>query len=512
MGSIESRQSTGYLQEKFRQLGYQVTYSHFGATLASRRQVCRNVYAFKPGPDPGLLVTVAHYDTAATTVQGAMDDGSGIGVMLELARVFAGLPARHGLLFVASDGEEWGMLGANDLAGNYPERSRIVAALSLDYVALGDLNGLTLDTVGQMGGYTPPWLRLLSRAAIEERQILVFEAAGFGEFVERSLLISGSDQGPLLNAGIAAINLGSSSQDQGREREVYHSPEDTVGNLKLESFEKYGAAAERILRTLDRLPSMPHESMEGFRVHGNIILAPPLMALLQYLAFLPFLLALCFHLANHRQFITWGRLLREALCFLSALIPIVLAYVAIILLTLLRRLPAYSAYPATPKDPVLEHPQPGALSAIFLTLIISAVGCFFLARFLNRSLPRADFHVSKSVLLVILGAVLVCALRYNPYWAVTFLLLPAWLWCLIGAGRGPGERAANRMIILAAGVLFYTVSGAYASRLFLGWKLVWYEVLALSTGMFQWQAFLLASFAVAAGIRFLAIQSENRLD
>jgi hypothetical protein len=457
-------------------------------------------------------MAMAHYDTAGTTLQGAMDDGSGIGVLLELARVFAGLPARHGLLFVASDGEEWGMLGALEIAGNYPERSRIVAALSLDYVAVGDLNGLTLDTVGQMGGYTPPWLRLLSRAAVEERQVSVSEPAGFQEFVERSLLIPGNGQGPLLNAGIASINLGSSSQDRGREREIYHSPEDTIENLKLESFEKYGTAAELIVRTLDRLPSTPRENADGFRVHGNTFLSPTIMAVLQYTAFLPFLLTLCFHLANHGRFFASGRILREVSCFLGTLIPMLLAYLAIILLTLLRRLPIYSAYPATPKDPILDHPQPGALGAIFLTLLLSAVGCFFLMRFLNRSLPRADFHVSKSVLLVILGLVTFCALLYNPYWAVTFLLLPAWLWGLVGAGRGPGGRAANRMIILAAGILYYTVSGAYAARLFMGWKLIWYEVLALSTGLFQWQAFLLASLVIAVGIRLLAIQSVSRVD
>ena len=512
LGTIEARQSTGFLQQHFQQLGYQVTYSHFDAVLAGRRQVGRNVYAFRAGPSPGILVVMAHYDTARTTFQGAMDDGSGVGVLLELARVFAGLPARHGFLFVASDGEEWGMLGALDFAQNHPERNRIAAALSLDYVAAGDLSELTLDTVGQMGGYSPPWLRILCRAAAGMQQTAVSEAAGFREFIERSLLLSWTDQGPLLNAGIAAINLGSTSSARGREWEVYHSPEDTIGNLKLESIERYGTAAEQILRTLDRLPSMPHESMEGFRVHENIMLAPRIMVVFQHLAFLPFFLTLYFHLANHRQFISPGRIQRELSCFFGALLPCLAPYPLILLLNRLRRIPVYSAYPATPKDPVLEHPQPGALGAVLITFVLSAVGCFLLVRFLNRKLPRADFHVSKTVLLMILGAIAVCSLRYNPYWAVTFLVLPVWLWGLVGTGRGPGGRAANRMMVLAAGVLYYMISGAYASRLGLGWKLVWYEILALSTGMFHWQAFLLGSLAVATGVRFLAIQSMSRND
>jgi hypothetical protein len=512
LGSIEARQSTGYLQQRFQQLGYQVTYSHFDATLAGRRQVGRNVYAFRQAPSSEILVVMAHYDTARTTFQGAMDDGSGIGVLLELARVFAGLPIRHSLLFVASDGEEWGMLGALDFARNHPERNRIVAALSLDYVAAGDLEELTLDTVGQIGGYTPPWLRVLARAAGEEEHVAIAEPAGFREFLERALLLSWTDQGPLLNAGIPAINLGSGSRDRSRELEIYHSPEDTIGNLKVESFQKYGTVAELILRTLDRLPSIPRESMGAFRVHGNIMLAPTVMVVLQCLAFLPLFLTLYFHLVNHRQYFSLGRIQREVSSFLGALFPFLLAYSAILLLSLLRRFPSYSMYPATPKDPVLDRPQWGALGAIFITAILAAVACFFLVRFLNRKLPRADFYVSKSVLLVILCVVVICALRYNAYWAVTFLILPAWLWGLVGAGQGPGGRAANRMVILAAGVLYFMISCSYASRLCLGWKLVWYEILALSTGMFHWQAFVLSSLVFALGIRFLAIQSFSRGD
>jgi hypothetical protein len=510
LGSIEARQSTGYLQQHFQELGYQVTYSHFDATLAGRRQVGRNVYAFRPGTSSGILVVMAHYDTARTTFQGAMDDGSGIGVLLELARVSAGLPMRHAVLFVASDGEEWGMLGALDFARNHPERSRIAAALSLDYVAAGPLQELKLDTVGQMGGYTPAWLRVLARAAVEERQVAVSEAAGFEEFVERALLLSWTDQGPLLNAGIPAINLGSASLDRNRELEIYHSAEDTIGNLNVESIKEYGRAAELILRALDGMPSVPQESMGAFRVHGSIMLAPKVMVVLQYLAFLPLLLTLGFHLANHVQFFSPGRIQREVTSFLGALFPFLLGYSVIMLQSLLGRLPIYTVYPATLKDPVLEQPQVGALGAIFISAILAAAGCFFLARFLSRRLPRADFYVSKSVLLIILGVVVVCSLRYNAYWAVTFLVLPAWLWGLVGAGQGPGGRAANRMIILAAGIPYYMISSSFASRLGLGWKLVWYEVLALSTGLFHGQAFLLAALVFALGIRFLAIQSYSR--
>jgi len=512
LGSIEARQSTGYLQQRFHQLGYQVSYSHFEGTVAGRRQVGRNVYAFRQAPAPEILALIAHYDTARTTLQGAMDDGSGIGVLLELARIFADAPMRRSLLFVASDGEEWGMLGARELAEHYPERAQIAAALSLDSVTAGDLARLTLGTVGQMSGYTPPWLRLLARAAGEAEMLSVSEPAGLQEFLERAFLLSGTDQGPLLNAGIPAINLGSKAVDNDAAREIYHSAADTTGNLRIESFARYGRVAERIVRTLDGLSLLPREPMGAFRVRGNTMLAPAVMAVFQYLAFLPLLAALFFHMANNRQYFSAGRIQSELSCFLGTLLPLLLVYPVVRFVTVLRRLPLFSLYPATPKDPILANPQYGVLAGILITVLVAATACFFLVRFLNRHLPRPDFQVSKTILLSILAVVVLCALLYNPYWAVSFLVLPAWVWAWVGPGQGPGGRAANRLMILCAGVLYYTVSGSYASSLFLGWKLIWYEILALSTGMFQWQAFMLSMAMFTLAIRFLAIQSYSRGD
>ncbi len=510
LGSIESRQSTGFLQQHFRQLGYQVSYAHFDAVIAGYRQVGRNVYAFRRGRSPEILALIAHYDTARTTLQGAMDDGSGVGILMELARVFAGVPTNRSLLFVASDGEEWGMLGALDLVRNYPERQLIVAALSLDYVTVGDLATLTLETSGQRGGYSPPWLRSLARVSAEAEGVAVSGPAGFREFVQRALLLSSTDQGPLLFAGIPAINLGSESRDEALERSVYHSDRDTMENLKVESFAKYGRVAERMVRSLDSLPLIPHEPMGAFRVHGDTTVSPRIMALLQYLAFAPLVVALWFHVANHGRYFSLGRIQREVSALLGTFFPFAVFYSSIVLLTLLRRFPLFSMYPATPKDPILQHPQYGVLAGIFITVALFAVGCYFLVWYLNNELPRADFFVSKTLLLLVLAVVSIWALVYNGYWAVTFFVLPAWIWALIGAGAGPGARAANRMLIVAAGVIYYALSLSYAARLYLGWRLIWYEVLALSTGMFRFRAFLLAAAIFTLGIRFLAIQSYCR--
>jgi hypothetical protein len=510
MGSLESRQSSGYIQQYLKGLGYDVNYLHFESVIAGRRQVGRNIFALKPGKDSRIVALIAHYDTAPTTLQGAMDNGSGVGVLLEIARVFSTTPTNHSLLFVASDGEEWGMLGAGDFARNYPERERIAAVLSLDYVAAGTLAGLELETAGQFRGYTSPWLRDIARRAVRAGNMTVFEPSGIQEHLDRTLLVSGCDQGPFLAEGIDAINLGSRSEDGSLERSAYHSAYDTVDNLRVESFASYGRTAERIVRTLDELPSPPDQPGSYLRFSEHTFLAGGLVRALHVVTFLPLLAAAVILALNYGRHAGPRNVVRELAAFALTLIPFLVCYYAISVAAIFRLLPRYALYPATPKDPVLDHPSWGALFLILGAGTAAGVCLYFAWRFWRRSFPRPEFNVSKLILLSLMMVGVVLALAYNSYWAVSFLALPAWLWAITGPGDLTGARAANRVWIAAAGIVYYLVSVAYASRLGLGWKLVWYEMIALNTGMFSLAGFMLGAACAALGIRFLVIQSHTR--
>jgi hypothetical protein len=434
-----------------------------------------------------------------------MDNGSGVGVLLELASVFSEMPARNSILFIASDAEEWGMLGALDLARSYPERERIAAILSLDYVAIGDLASIDLGTSGQMAGYSPRWLReLLRRSALLEKQD-VTEPSGLNEHLDRALLISGNDQGPFLANGIPAINLGSRSSDAQREWEVWHSANDTAGNLRVGSIAAYGRVAERAIRALDGLQEPP-ASDDAFRFTGSRMVSGTTMNFLHLLAFLPSAAVLWFQIANHRRHLSGGRLRREMLAYAGTLLPFLTFYYFITLVHRMRLLPRYTLYPATPKDPVLGAPLWGVLSVLLGLVLLVSVICYFIVRVVSRNLPRPDFHVSKLILLLILALLVLLGFLHNPYWTVTFLVLPAWIWALVERGDGAGARAANSIWILAAAVVYYMVTAAYAARLGLGWKILWYEVLAISTGLFTFPGYLLASAAFALAIRFVTIQ------
>ncbi len=106
-----------------------------------------NIVGEVPGSDPALrsqyVVYTAHVDhlgicppvNGDNVCHGALDNASGTASLLEIARVFAGLPKapRRSILFVFVTGEEMGLLGS-DYFANFPTvpRSAIAADINID--------------------------------------------------------------------------------------------------------------------------------------------------------------------------------------------------------------------------------------------------------------------------------------------------------------------------------------------------------------------------------------------
>lgn len=117
-----------------------------GQTLTSKR-TSANVLAVLEGSDPQLkheyLVLTAHLDglgrgaavNGDSIYNGAMDNATGIGVLLEVARALASAPRRpkRSIVFAAVTAEERGLLGA-DYFAEHPTvpRDAIVANVNMD--------------------------------------------------------------------------------------------------------------------------------------------------------------------------------------------------------------------------------------------------------------------------------------------------------------------------------------------------------------------------------------------
>ncbi|HYS53615.1 MAG TPA: M20/M25/M40 family metallo-hydrolase [Thermoanaerobaculia bacterium] len=113
---------------QLRQLGYETSLQQaFACNAYGTCAPVANVIARLPGdPRADILMLSAHYDSVGAG-PGASDDGVGVATLIEVARAIRHQHFRNRILFVITDGEEDGLLGAEGFIAD-PNVSRGVAA------------------------------------------------------------------------------------------------------------------------------------------------------------------------------------------------------------------------------------------------------------------------------------------------------------------------------------------------------------------------------------------------
>lgn len=131
-----------------------------------RRYTSWNVVGGLPGADPqaGAIFYLAHWDHLGVCrpegapdriCNGAVDNASGVAMLIEVARGLAAVKQRppRDLWFVATTAEEMGLIGARTLAKSPPvDPARIAAVVNFDTVAIAP-RGAPVATLGR--GLTP---------------------------------------------------------------------------------------------------------------------------------------------------------------------------------------------------------------------------------------------------------------------------------------------------------------------------------------------------------------------
>jgi hypothetical protein len=124
------------------------------------------------------IVYLAHWDhlghcgTGADTIcNGAVDNASGVGGLIELAEAFAkGRRPERSVLFLATTAEESGLLGGKHFAASGPiDAAHMVAAFGLDTIAA---NGPSEDVIVLGQGLTSLDARLADTAKVQGRRIM----------------------------------------------------------------------------------------------------------------------------------------------------------------------------------------------------------------------------------------------------------------------------------------------------------------------------------------------------
>ncbi len=187
----------------------------------------------------GSAAVLVHRELAGADVDGANDNASGVGVMLEAA---ASLPLRHSEVWVVSTGaEEAGSTGALALIREFGNELGGALFINLDNVGAGNPRYTTGE--GMLSFFrSDPQLVELARRVSQERPDLGFDG------VDTSLM--STDAVPLMARGFRCISL--RAEDDQRRLPNWHWPTDTVENVEQRTIANMVSFASELLNGIDR--------------------------------------------------------------------------------------------------------------------------------------------------------------------------------------------------------------------------------------------------------------------
>jgi hypothetical protein len=509
-GSASARDAAGWLASRFEQIGLRVESQKFDLWLRGQKVRGENVIARSGGREQGAILLLAHFDGPTTSSQSAAASASGIGTLIELARILESRPHRHPFIYAAVDAGTWGQAGAAHLADSPLGRDdSILGAISIDHVANGEAAGVAIAGAGQGNGFTPLWLRVAAADALGYHATPVRDVGFFQEWYLRTIRLSTEDQGPLVGRGIPAVNLGTLPSKRAYADFLYHTPGDRVETLDPRAFRYLGAGVERLVLTLDRNPRMRGASTY-LRVAGDRMVRGVAILLATILLFVPLLFTTWEAVATARVEPAARAALGAEVTTAAGWWVIALAgWLALQGLVAVGILPRYQLYPATERDPFLYDVDWLAIVAYLGVMLLVAWG---LARARHRlHLLAGHPFAGRAVALATLLLLSTIAVVENPFAAVWLLALPAWLWPWIGPTRRPMTGAAGTLLVIVSVVPALVIAVLVGQRYELGVRTGWYLVLQAAYGAWSPLTTVMAIVLVLAAVRLIGTATARLL-
>lgn len=224
----------------------------------------QNIIAELPGTLPDTIVGGAHYDSANLNAPGAIDNASGVGVLLELARVLSKEPHKETYQFVFFGAEEYGLVGS-EFYTTQADLSAVRWMLNVDMVG----TPLEIDVAGKKSA--PPELIRQVAALARDSAIPFHLSRDFIMMTRESSQGGVSDFSSFLDKGIPALGLGIS----GRPAGYFHRPEDRLEHVSLAEIQRIGDFTHRLLTSvkLEKLgPNVWDELYLPFQVGQNVFI------------------------------------------------------------------------------------------------------------------------------------------------------------------------------------------------------------------------------------------------
>jgi len=438
---------------------------------------------------PRAIVVVADRDNIGVS-PGLVDNGSGTGALIELARDLSTLSLAHTIVFVSTDGGAFGGLGTAQLARDPEFRANTLAVVNLDSISTTGAPRLIL--AGD-GGRSPASVLAATADAsvLEQAGSRAKTANGLYQLLDLAFPFSLYSQAPLLGAGVSALTLTSTG-----DRPISPASD---GGLQLRASQiarlgMIGRAAQALILSLDGAGEVASGTSAYIYLGGRIVRGFALQLLL-FFALVPALVA---------TVDLWARLRRRGL----GLAPALRSYRSRLgvwvwggglaaLFTVAGAFPSGGNRPVAP-DTVTAQQWP--LAALAGLVVLTGAG-WLLARV--RLVPRVETERSDElaghlIAMIALCCVAVAVCVINPF-ALVFVLpsLHVWLWVPHARDSRLGVRAALYAGGLAGPLLLVMV---FAIRYELGFDAPWYIATLFTVGYAPVSLFLvILAWGAAAG-------------
>jgi hypothetical protein len=318
IGSADHTRVRNYILERMRSLGVEPELQQATAIFSRDRLAGRitNILARLRGTaNTRAVMLAAHYDSVPSG-PGAGDDASGVAVLLETLRALrAGPPLANDVIFLVTDGEEVGLLGAAAFTAEHPWARDVGLVLNFD--ARGNSgpammfettpgNGRLIDLLRENAPY--PWASSLTYAVYQR-------------------MPNDTDLTVFRQSGLAGLNFAFIGHV-----EAYHTRIDTPDNLDGGTLQQQGSYAVAIARAAGnadlRLPSRADATyFNTFRSH--MVVYPESWAV--PLAMAALLLLLVVSIAGFRR----GRLTGGKLALAALALPLSIGATASLALAML---------------------------------------------------------------------------------------------------------------------------------------------------------------------------------
>ncbi len=251
-GTGGARRAAVHLETRMQEIGVPAVIDTFKDQTPAGEMYFHNVVGRLPGKTSRLIVIGSHFDTKsgiAPDFQGANDSGSSSGVLLEMIRVLKSrAPYETEFMFAFFDGEEclkqYNMM-TDGLHGSRRLAKEVYTAGGAQFVEAV----IILDMIGDKNlNVTIP--RNSSRKLTKELFAAADELGHRAKFgLARGDIID--DHVPFLALGMPVINLIDFEYGSAPGlNDYWHTPEDTMDKLSVESLQIIG---DTVLRMIERL-------------------------------------------------------------------------------------------------------------------------------------------------------------------------------------------------------------------------------------------------------------------